>query len=352
MKKKVKNEKDNINYFIEVLRFVFALVIMFYHSWWFLGKGESSLFRSGYLAVNFYFIVTGYLMMQTLHKYDKSTKEFILGKLKRLIPGIILTFFICYLLTYGSSGLNIKTLFSNDVIADLLLLKVTGYAGGAINPAWWYLSTMLFVVFLLYPLAKKFKEKYTYYIIPLLIFTSLALINHYDISMYTHSSSKFIFINGFYKGIIYVCLGNICYEFARYLKTLKISNIKSIFLTILEILLYIVAIFNMHFNYIGTIWYAILFIIGASITFSGISYTSKIFKHKIWKKLGNYGFYLYLTHGAVRTYMNRRNTYVYYDMLPKYLLVSLLVALSVYILLDIVYPRIKMQKKNKLEVAR
>lgn len=350
MKKTKKNENNDSNYFIEFLRFIFALIIMFYHSWWFLGKGESSLFHSGYLAVNFYFIITGYFMMTSLNKHNKDTKDFICGKLKRILPGIIVAFFICFLFTYGRSGLNIKTIFSNDVIADLLLLKVTGYAGAAINPAWWYLSSMLLVVFLLYPLAKKFKEKYIYYIAPLIILTSLALINHYDISMYTHSSADFIFINGFYKAIIYIALGNISYELAKYFKTKEISNIKSIFLTIFECFIYLFTIFNMHFNYIGTIWYAILFTLGVSISFSGHTYTSKIFKHKIWKKLGNYGFYLYLTHGAIRTFMDRRNTFVYYNMLPKYILVSLVVALFVYVLLDIIYPYIKNKKKKFLEV--
>lgn len=334
------------NYFIDCLRFIFSIIIMLYHSWAFAGEFETSLFPAGYLAVNFYFILTGYLMMNSLEKSNRDSIDFMKNKIKRLLPGILVTFFICYAFTYGSSGLNIKTLFSNNVIADLLLLRVTG-AGGAINAAWWYLSTMLFTVSILYPIAKKYGKKYIYYIGPIIIFVTLTFINSYDISLSYHSGSTYLFINGFYKAIIYIILGNISYELAKYFSNLQINKLKSILITIVEIFIYVFVIYNMHFNLIGSIYYAVFLTLGVAISFSEKSFTSKIFKWKLWKKLGSFGFYLYLTHASIRTYMLRRNTSVYFEMLPKYIILSLIVALVVYIILDVIYPYIKLRKLKK-----
>ena len=340
----MKNKKQN--YFIEFLRFIFSLIIMFYHSWSFAPINGATLFRHGYLAVNFYFILTGYLMMNSLYKNKKSTFDFMKNKIQRLAPGIILSFFICYAFTFGSSGLNLATLFSNDVLADLLQLNVVGI-GGVINSAWWYLSAMLFVLFLLYPLAKKYKDKYTKVIAPLLIILTLAIVDQYDISMTWHSKSSFIFTDGFYKAIIYIALGNISYEIAQYFKKFKLDKLKTILITISEILIYGILIFNMHIKYIDTMWFAVLFTIGVSITFSNLSLTSKVFNNNIWKKLGNFGFYLYLTHSAIRTYMKRRNSLVYYDMLPRYLVLSLAVALFVYVMIEYLYPMLKRKISKK-----
>lgn len=341
---KITNNTEN--YYIDFLRLIFSFIIMFYHTWVFAGPGETSLFHYGYLAVNFYFIVTGYLMMNSLEKSNKNTFDFMKNKILRLAPGILLTFFVCYAFAYGSNGLKVGVLFSNEVIGDLLQLRVLGL-GGVINAAWWYLSAMLFVLFLLYPLARKFKDKYIHYIIPFLIFVTLGIIEYYNISMSYHSGSTFIFINGFYKGIIYIALGNLSYELAKYFRSVKLNKCKTVLITIFEILIYAILIVNMHFYHIGTIWCAILFTTGVAISFSNQSLTSKMFNSKIWKQLGNYGFYLYLTHVSIRTYMNRRNSFVYYDMLPKYILICVLVALFVYVILEHVYPFIKKKKQIK-----
>jgi peptidoglycan/LPS O-acetylase OafA/YrhL len=56
------------NYFIDFLRFVFSVCIVFYHSWMFAGEFGKGIFNYGYLAVDFYFIVTGYLMINSMSK--------------------------------------------------------------------------------------------------------------------------------------------------------------------------------------------------------------------------------------------------------------------------------------------
>lgn len=62
---KVKSKRNGK---IELLRFIFSLVVALFH---FLPQiGESKLLSSGFFAVEFFFIVTGYLLAKSLSKYN------------------------------------------------------------------------------------------------------------------------------------------------------------------------------------------------------------------------------------------------------------------------------------------
>lgn len=52
---------------IELLRFLFAVIIVLHHSRQLLGD-ENCLFLGGSLGVEFFFIVSGYLMMSSIEK--------------------------------------------------------------------------------------------------------------------------------------------------------------------------------------------------------------------------------------------------------------------------------------------
>lgn len=80
---------------IEFLRFVFACIIVIHHSSNFL-FGGNWIFQWGSFSVEFYFIVSGYLMMNSIEKrrepspaLGKETVQFLRGKLKALCPEII-----------------------------------------------------------------------------------------------------------------------------------------------------------------------------------------------------------------------------------------------------------------------
>lgn len=338
------NKKEN--YYIDFLRFLCALVIMCYHSYVFTNS-DSSYFKYGYLAVNFYFILTGYLMMKSLNNNKKDTYLFIWGKIKRLLPAIIVSFIISYIFVFGKDGLilnyeNVRRILSNNVVGDLFKLKAIGY-GGVINTTWWYISAMILDLAILYPLAKKYNKTYITYIAPMIILVTLAITNFYNISFSYHSNVTLIFANGVFKGLIYISLGNIAYEISNIFKK-KYKNEK-LAITALELSLTVLMFYVFYTEMVGTILLAIAIALLVSISFSDISLTNKVFKHKIWKSLGNLGFYLYMTHDAVKRYYLKQNTYMYKNMFNKYVLTSIIIALGMLILLDVILPLFKKKIK-------
>lgn len=297
----------NYNYFIDLLKFIFSILIVFYHSWIFTGEFGSGFFNHGYLAVDFYFIVTGYLMMQSIEKEKKSkesiglkTIKFIYKKIASIFPYILFAFILGTILLYKSDILSIRLMTANNLISEILQIGTLGL-GIPINGAAWYISAMLICLFCLYPLANKFKENYIYLIAPLLLFLFLGICYSFDIVVNDPANKVFIGLNGLYKGFIFIILGNISYEVVKWFKKVNFTKVGRIFLTIIELLLLFMLIATMHLNFLGTIVVALVTFALVTIVFSERSYSKEIFNFPFFKKLGFFGFIMYLNNVYLRT---------------------------------------------------
>ena len=348
------------NYFIDFLRFIFSLCILFYHSWVFSGTYGNGILNNGYLAVDFYFIVTGYLMINSIYNHKKKKvsvlKEsfnFIYKKIKKLFPSLLVSFLVGIVFVYGKSIIfQPKLLLSNKFLPELFQLGIFGYEL-SINSSWWYISAMLFVMALLYPFAIKYNEYYCKYIAPLIIVLTLGIVNMCKININNPVEISFFLRNGFYKALIFIPLGNISYNITNLLKRKKFQKNKIIFLSILEIILYIVLVLNMHYLVIDTFTYAILLMLNICLTFSNVTFATKIFKHTFWKKLGDYGFYIFLCNISIRTYMLRK--YVnfglsYKQLLFRFLIITCLISLMIYIIVEIIYKKLILKKVMNLKI--
>ena len=87
-KRKIKAK----NSLIELFRFLFALWVLYYHSF-VPYKGE--MFGQGYLAVEFFFVLSGFFLMRSIDKYiHRPTKEGLLSFLKHRFKSIAIPFLI------------------------------------------------------------------------------------------------------------------------------------------------------------------------------------------------------------------------------------------------------------------
>jgi len=106
----------------------------------------------------------------------------------------------------------------------------------------------------------------------------------------------------------------------------------------------------MHYLFIETFAYTILLMLNISLTFSNITFVTKIFKHPIWKHLGNYGFYIYLCNISIRTYMLRKYVNLrlsYNQLLLIFLLITCLTALVLYVTIEVIYKKLILKRINK-----
>ena len=349
------------NYFIDFLRFIFSMCILFYHSWVFSGAYGNGILNHAYLAVDFYFIVTGYLMINSIYNYKKKKMlileesfDFVYRKIKKLFPSLVAAFLVGVVFVYGKSiFFDLEIWLSNKLLPELFQLGIFGYEL-SVNSSWWYISAMIFVLALIYPVATKYKEYYCKYIAPLIIVFALGIVSACKININDPNTISFFFRNGFYKALIFIPLGNISYIIANKFKDKKFKKNEIIILSILEIIVYMILILNMHYLFMGNFVFAVLLMLNISLTFSGVTFATKIFKNKIWKKFGEYGFYVFLCNISIRTYMMRvymNSGLSYRQLLPKFLILSCLTALFIYILVELIYKKIILNKimalKNK-----
>ena len=343
------------NYYIDFLRFIFSLIIVFYHSWIFKGVFHTGFFNRGYYAVDFYFIVTGYLFFDSIcRKYGKKsvkdselgkvTLRFLFDKIKGLLPYIGLSIILGLIFT-RIRDLSFNSLLSDNVVCEVLQLSflVGKYS---INTPLWYISVMIIVLFILFPLLVKYRDNYVYFIaFPLVLFV-IGLTNYLGININSPSEVKFIFINGFYKGLIFINLGIISYSISKWFESLKLQKNVRIILTVLETLGYLFLILAMHYHLCDGYVFGLGFMILVSLTFSGQTLVSGIFKSNFWKKLGKFGFVLYLNNYYFIYFIKTYYNYSYNNLVIIYLIHVFIISVLSYILIDIILPKIT--QKNKL----
>ena len=146
---------------IDFLKFLFAIIVLIHHTRYVVGD-ENSLFLGGSLAVEFYFLVSGYLMMAGIQKMKErpvslgaETGAFLLKKYKSFCPEIIISYIFAFAVTYIGGKTGFFKLLATS-FSDVLLLGMTGLRIKPVNGAIWYLSSMLLAMAILYPLVRKF----------------------------------------------------------------------------------------------------------------------------------------------------------------------------------------------------
>ena len=93
-------KENNYNYFIDFLKFIFSIIIVIYHAWVFAYSYDVAPFKAGYLAVDFYFIVSVYLMMKSIQKEIVPNKMIGIETMKFIYNKIKKYFLIFYLRLY------------------------------------------------------------------------------------------------------------------------------------------------------------------------------------------------------------------------------------------------------------
>ena len=175
------------NYEIEILRLIFSVAVVLYHLRIFAGEADFVLFKSGYLAVEFFFILSGYLMAKSAQKailnktienntttLGKETAGFILSKIKGFYPYYILAFIFSYVVQHlMRPNVQLSNIFEHikGALFEALLIRESGLGTNELyyNGVTWYLSVMLIVLFALYPVIRKYKDTALKIIFPLIV---------------------------------------------------------------------------------------------------------------------------------------------------------------------------------------
>ncbi len=289
---------NNFRTDIQSLRGIAVLLVLLFHFF-------PDIFPRGYLGVDIFFVISGYLMSKIINeKINKkfSLFEFYLSRLRRILPSLLLVIFVIsfisliLLLPNDYSNLYDSVIFTFLLIPNFYFWLNGGYFGlvDELKPLlhlWsigvefqFYFFIPIFYLFLI----KYFRTiKINYFIV--LLFLSSLLSNIYIDYIDGKNFSFFMFFTRLWEFLI----GSLCYHFV------KRSYYKKDWIIFILFFLFLFVLFN-GFNYeIYNKLFAVLFAFSIICFNSKNFYISYLFENKFLVFLGFISYALYLWHWPI-----------------------------------------------------
>lgn len=152
---------------------------MFYHSVLLTDSRYTVLFKSGYIGVEFFFIVSSYLMVASAYRakpvsidrLGSDTSRFLLRKVGTIMPYYIFAWVVSFLMYHAPDKFQFGILKKNFIYSfwATFFVNMTGLNGVEIIGAIWYLSAMLLMMAVLWPLLRVNKVFFVRTVAPLLM---------------------------------------------------------------------------------------------------------------------------------------------------------------------------------------
>ena len=300
------------NYCIELFRFLFALCIMNFHFYHVFESKPDFFFQQGRIGVEFFFLVSGYLMAASAAKMwseetdkniGKTAIRFVLKKARAVIVPVYLAWVISFITIHVIEGQTAAVTWLTDgfhSIFELLFLRSTGLSGYYIVGQTWYISSMLLAMLICYPLLLKFKKTYLYCVAPLAALLILGFLSHEYNGLGNTTAFVGVVYKHFLRGIGVINLGVVCYAVANWLKKFQFTGFGLAVLSLLEIACYLGALFYMNWYGLPNqdFYVCLIMAIGVAITFAQRTWLNRLCDlfPAICRFLGKASLYVYLSH--------------------------------------------------------
>lgn len=152
---------------IVIWKIVWTYLIMIFHL-----LGVFGIYNGLYIGVEFFFIVSGYLLAKTVYeKKYSSAYDYTVHRIKKLFPHYIFSFVIGFLVYIISNKVNIfQCLSSLEYIPEMFMVQMIGLnAQNMVNVPTWYISVLLICGFFLFTLLSEYYSFTTKILIPCII---------------------------------------------------------------------------------------------------------------------------------------------------------------------------------------
>lgn len=325
------------NNYIEFLRFIFCIIILFHHSG-FVSKTGNGIFPSGGVLADTFFMLTGYFACAHLERKDISVEsplrysiKYTLSKIKRVLPYTTFGILIIYIHEFLhindlTLGVIVNKLYHMAV--ELLLLPTTGIIKLDLitlrNAPLWYLSALLLAL----PVVMFIAIKWNWIFKNIIVWVVPLCIQMWFVIRFGGALPWLDFVgfvnSGVIRGFSGIIMGFGIYYASSFIKNLlcdgkgirggqmdiakkylsrqkaEVGRGTKIMLTIVELSLLVTALFSTYngvrsYGEVVTIY--ILYIM-LTISLSGMSYTSDM-KIKAFSYLGKLSLPIYCIHWGI-----------------------------------------------------
>ena len=296
---------------IEILRFIFCLFIVFFHFQRYIKNGYV---ETGYLGVDFFFMLSGIFLGKKLKKdKEQHKKESINETLITSNKYFFSRIFSIYPFYFAATVFFfiIKILFEQFsfisglfyCISDFLFLQIFGFPSISYTGTLWFLAALFFSIYVLYPIIRRYYDIYVKYLSLPIILLNIGYIFRTCGSMNTPPFFDNYLLNlGILRAIAMITIGILLEELSDMIKATQISKSGIFILTIAEFLSYTFVFLYMIFisknSFSGNFdFIAVGFIgLGLLLTISERSYFYNKFNNHFSLFLGKSSMILFMTH--------------------------------------------------------
>ena len=305
--------KSKRNGVIDLMRFLFSIIIVLCHSRNLGGGAENVLFAdAGYIAVEFFFLVSGFLMAKSAlsappceRGLGVDTLTFLWKKIKALLPYYLFAVCFSYARTAYVGDFTAAETVRNFLLGiwDLAFLRAAGFKSFTLIRATWYLSAMFMSMFILYPMIRKWKKTFTHLIAPLIAIFLMGYLTQKHSSLNLYINAWDTVFPGLLRGLAEISLGCVCYVICEQLKGVSCTLFSRILITLTQVLGYGFVMHCMHdmpnakrFDFVLLPILAIC----VTLSFSGQGVAVPLFTGKVFPWLGKFSMIIYLNHMWVK----------------------------------------------------
>lgn len=294
--------KPNRNGYIDVIKFLFALIVTEFH----LNTGISP---GGRVAVEGFFMISGFFMMENIsrNKFPEdalgiSTIKFITNKFKSLfpylLPASLLGFYIDNYIYNRSLIESLKRL--PLLFFDIFPLAEAGFQGVYVVGISWYLAAMFLSLAILYPLCKKYGSNFVLTVCPVACLLIYGTLSHFygNLAIVTTWLNFSLISSGLLRGLAGCAAGCLLSEIYRAISKRRVNIKGRLLFTILEIIGFAYLFFSMKILPLSKYEFVLIFVIFGLliIGIGGLSYSSVIFRGNWTKFFGITSTLLVLSH--------------------------------------------------------
>ena len=328
------------NGIISFWKFMFSIMIISVHLNARTNQNSPLGFPGGVIGVEFFFMVSGYLMGKySEKKIDNSigneTLIFLKNKISKLYPYIFVSYIISLL--YALCFYNLQTYEIINTVWDLLLLRViAGTMYRHIFEVLWFISALIISYMILYPLMLKLKDSFFYIIAPLIILFTGSYLAHTTILANHEIWNGFVY-TGLLRGILGVSIGSLIYKISKYIANLDFSCKGKFFISFLEIFGFLSIFYlasqpysNQRYDYIMVL----ILCISISLAFSEKTLLYNFSNNKLFYFIEKLSLPMYLNQiwiiDLVIKFINKNRLFLNYNLL---LLIVVIIGIIVAILM-------------------
>lgn len=291
---------------IVLWRIVFTYLVAIYHfDVAYAISNQIGVRSAWYIAVEFFFIVSGYLLYSNLDKLSEtfgSGLAYWKSRFCKLYPYYLGSFILCLLLYAYLSGERLSDLLVTHVF-EMFAMQGIGLNVGwvYVNDTAWYISVVLIAGFLIFHCLVKWKDTFVKFVAPIIVMAAFSYFFRFRGNINAVLEAEGLWLShGLLRGLSGMCLGIFAAEGNAWLRQEKRDGL---FMRILGVLGFLFVIIGSVKYGISEMDFLFAVILAVSVAIGFLPSRAKVFQLGWIQKWSDLTLSIYLVHYAFSEYV-------------------------------------------------